>query len=187
MMFPWHLGVIPYQGNHSATLPPSPSKMPIPESNFRVRNGIRLMIIKPNPLSDVLPLWIHSIVPLLRRLYAILGLSPIPPLTRYPMSISSPTLRQNWSPRAKCHCALTCIRAAIRFSYFAASASRSSKQSTGGWNDPDLKCWRRRRRRMALVKVILYAWFFWTCSSRTVASEVVEKNLDDFLTLLSVK
>ena len=50
----------------------------------------------------------------------------------------SPTLRQNWSPRAKWHSALTGIRAANRFSYFAAAAaaaSRSSTQSSGGWDD----------------------------------------------------
>jgi len=50
----------------------------------------------------------------------------------------SPTLAQSWSTRAKQHSALTSIRAADRFSYFsAAAASRSSTQSSGGWNDLD--------------------------------------------------
>ena len=49
-----------------------------------------------------------------------------------------PTLRQNWSPGAKWHSALTCIRAA-NISYLAAAAeSRSSTQSSGGWNDLNL-------------------------------------------------
>ena len=73
----------------------------------------------------------------------------------------SPTLRQNWSPRAKWHSALTGIRAANRFSYFAAAASRSSTQSSGGWDDvvdpnpPVTQFWRRRRTRRMLVKMIL--------------------------------
>ena len=45
----------------------------------------------------------------------------------------------NWSPRAKWHNTLTCIRIANKHSYFAATtaASRSSTQSSGGWNDQD--------------------------------------------------
>ena len=51
--------------------------------------------IKPNPLSGVSPLLIRStVVP--RRLYATLGL---PPPTPSHVDLS-PTLRQNWSPRA---------------------------------------------------------------------------------------
>jgi len=41
-------------------------------------------------------------------------------------------LRQSWSPRAKCHSALTGIRAPNRLSYFAATVTRSSTQSSGG-------------------------------------------------------
>ena len=101
----------------------------------------------------------------------ILGLPlfPSPPLApvpasapiRYPHVDLSPTLRQNWSPRAKWHSALTGIRAANRFSYFAAAASRSSTQSSGGWDDvvdpnpPVTQFWRRRRTRRMLVKMIL--------------------------------
>ena len=55
-----------------------------------------------------------------------------PPPPPPPTSIS-PTLRQNWNPRAKWHSALTGIRAANRFSYFAVTAaeSRTSMQSSG--------------------------------------------------------
>jgi len=45
---------------------------------------------------------------------------------------------------------LTGTRAAIGFSYFAASASRSSKQSTGGWNDPDLKVLKKEEKKDGL-------------------------------------
>ena len=67
-------------------------------------------------------------------------LTPIPIGTDTPSHVDlSPTLRQNWSPRAKWHSALTGIRAANRFSYFAAAAaaaaSRTSTQSSGGWDD----------------------------------------------------
>ena len=85
--------------------------------------------------------------------------------------------RHNLSPRAKWHSALTDIRAANKFSYFTATAaaSRSSTQSSGGWNNQDptrrysstvegggREGWPWPRRH--------YAWFFWTCSSRIVAS-----------------
>ena len=65
-------------------------------------------------------------------------LTPIPIGTDTPSHVDlSTTLRQNWSPRAKWHSALTGIRAANRFSYFAAAAaaSRTSTQSSGGWDD----------------------------------------------------
>ena len=56
----------------SIILPPPPSKTPIPKLNFRVLTGTRFLI-KSNALSDVS---IHSIVPLLRRIYATLFLPP---------------------------------------------------------------------------------------------------------------
>ena len=63
-------------------------------------------------------------------------LTPIPTTgTDMPSHVDlSPTLRQNRSPRAKWHSALSGIRAANRFSYFAAAAaaSRTSTQSSGG-------------------------------------------------------
>jgi len=72
-----------------------------------MRIGTRFLI-KPNPLSDVLPLSIHSIALPLRKLHAILAAS-----TETPFHVHlSPTLRQNWSPRAQAHSALTNIRAA---------------------------------------------------------------------------
>jgi len=116
------------------TPPPSPNKPPIPKSNFRVRTGTPFLN-KPNPSSDVSLLSTRSIVPPLRRLYTTLGLPLFPPPA--PICHPTPTLRQNWSPREKWHSALTGIRAANRFSYFAAAAaaSRTSTQSSGGWDD----------------------------------------------------
>jgi len=80
--------------------------------------------------------------------------------------------KHKWSPRAKWHRALTGITAANRFNYFAVAVSRSSTQSSGGWDDVDpnlpvtqmlegqglsptssLKCHRRSRRKI-LVKTI---------------------------------
>ena len=46
----------------------------------------------------------------------------------------APTLRQNWSPRAKWRSAVTRVRAADRFAA-AAAASWSSMQSSGEWHE----------------------------------------------------
>ena len=52
------------------------------------------------------------------------------------LSHLSPTLRQNWKPRAKWHSTLTDTRTTNRFSYLAATAATST-QSSGGWGDQD--------------------------------------------------
>ena len=133
-------------------------------------------LIKPNLLSDVSPPSIHSIVPMPSTLYATLGPpppSPPPWLMCHPTSIFSLRHKHKWSPRAKWHRALTGITAANRFNYIAVAVSRSSTQSSGGWDDVDpnlpvtqmlegqglspassLKCHRRSRRKI-LVKAIL--------------------------------
>ena len=59
-----------------------------------------LFPIKPSPSSDVLPSSICSIVPPLRRLYVILGLS-LPPPTRHPTSISPPPSGKTRVPRLR--------------------------------------------------------------------------------------
>jgi len=59
----------------------------------------------------------------------------------------SPTLTYNRSLREKWNSVLTGIRAANRFSYFAAAASRSSTQSSGGWIRIHASSLERRRKR----------------------------------------
>ena len=91
-------------------------------------------LTKPNPLSDVSSFLITSIILPPRKLYATLGISlPPPPPTCHPTSIFPHS--HNWSPRAKWH--NTNIMASTNLSYFAATAaaSRSSTQSSDGWND----------------------------------------------------
>jgi len=96
-----------------------------------VRIGTRFPI-KPSYTTSRRPRSASSSHPP-RRFYAILGLpstttTTIDALSRVDLSI----LRQNWSPRAKCHSALTAIRAPNRLSYFAATVTRSSTQSSAG-------------------------------------------------------
>ena len=175
----WHFFV-------PTTLLPLPSKLLTPESNSRVRTGTQFPI-KLNPSSDILPLSIHSIVPLLRRLCAILGLplSP-PPSTLISLPHSDRILE--W------HSALTGIRAANRFSYFTV-VSRMSTQSNGEWHDQDsspgvTSVPSKEKEEVEEGKegeaipgscepVHWGPSLPWT--------EVVGRNLDDFLTLLRVK
>ena len=69
-----------------------------------------------------------------QRFYVTLAYPP--PHHNYHYRLTTPRRplprRHNWSPRAKWHSALTDIRAANNFSYFTATASRSSTQSSGG-------------------------------------------------------
>ena len=106
----------------------------------------------------------------------------------------SPTLRHNWSPSVNWHSALTGIKAANRFSYFSAAAAAASPLSTQRME------WSRSESTRRLSSIVEgggegwslsrrhYVWFFWTCSSKTVASldRGSWKNLDDFLMLLHV-
>ena len=114
---------------------PSPSIMSTQKSTLRVCTGIPFLIM-PSPLSDVSPPSIHSIVPPSRRLSPALGLSPSPWRHSHAVNLF-PTLRQNWSPRAQWHSALTVIRAGNSSSYCATSASRLNTQSSAGWCDLD--------------------------------------------------
>ena len=112
---------------------------PLPSPSMPTPNWISesVLEIKPSRSSDVLPPSIYSIVPTSLTLYTTLG-PPLPqrPI-RHPTSILPPILRQKWSPRAKLHRALTGITSANRFNYFGVTASRSSTQSSGGWDDVD--------------------------------------------------
>ena len=110
----------------------------------------------------------------------------------------SPTLRQNWSPRAKWHSALTGIRAANRFSYFAAAAaaSRTSTQSSGGWDDvvdqnpPVTQVLEKEKEEEEDTGQddIMPGSFEPAHREPSLPwTEVVSKNLDDFLTFLHVK
>ena len=94
---------------------PLPSKMLIPKSTFGGRTGTPFLV-KSNTLSDVSP---PSIVPPPRGFYATLGIPPTltPPTPLTPRSLShtdlSPTLRQNWSPRANWHSAFDRYKASL--------------------------------------------------------------------------
>ena len=128
--------------------------MSTPELSLRVRTGIPFLIM-PSPLSDVSPPSIHSILPPFRRLSPALGLPPSPWRHFHAVNFF-PTLRHNWSPRARWHSVLTVIRAGNSFNYFAASTSRLSTQSSEGWYDldPNKRRW-RRGKPMTLVKATL--------------------------------
>jgi len=127
-------------------------------------------------------------------------LTPIPTTgTDTPSHVDlSPTLRQNWSPRAKWHSALTGIRAANRFSYFAATAaaSRTSTQSSGGWDDvvdqnlPVTQVLEKEKEEEEDTGQddIMSGSFEPAHREPSLPwTEVVSKNLDNFLTLLHVK
>ena len=124
------------------------------------------------------------------------------PTTDTPSHVDlSPTLRQNWSPRAKWHNALTGIRAANRFSHFGAAAaaagSRTSTQSSGGWDDQDSSpgvASAPSKEEVVVEEVEVEESEMMPGSFEPAHrepslpwTEVVGKNLDDFLTLLRVK
>ena len=74
-------------------------------------------------------------------------------------------------------------------SYFYATASRSSTQSSGGWANQDLNLHvvtqTLSKRRMTLVKTTL--WFCWTCSSINACLDRGGRKTRWFLMLLHVK
>jgi len=106
--------------------PPLSGETLTAKSNFRVHTGIRFSI-KPHPLFDVSLPPILSIVPLPTTIDVTLDSLPPP---RRPMSISP-------YPQTKLAFQENSALTANRLSYFAASASRLSTQSSGGWNDLD--------------------------------------------------
>ena len=131
---------------------PLPSIMSTPKPSLRVRTWI-LFLIMPSPLSDISPLSTCSTVPPSRRLSPTLRLPPRP-WRHFHIIDLFPTLRQNWSLRAKRHGALAGIRATDLFSYFAASWARKLLRdgtiSIQTHASSLKRCWRRRRRRINL-------------------------------------
>jgi len=98
------------------------------------------------------------------------------------------------------HSALTGIRAANRFSYFAAAASRTSTQSSGGWDDvvdpnsPVTQLLEEKEKEEKEEEEdtgqddIMPGSFEPAHREPSLpCTEVVSKNLDDFLTFLHVK
>jgi len=94
---------------------------------------------------------------------------------------------------------LTGIRAANRFSYFAAAASRTSTQSSGGWDDvidpnsPVIQLLEEKEKEKEEKEDtgqddIMPGSFEPAHREPSLPwTEVVSKNLDDFLTFLHVK
>ena len=94
---------------------------------------------------------------------------------------------------------MTGIRAANRFSYFAAAASRTSTQSSGGWDDvidpnsPVIQLLEEKEKEKEEKEDtgqddIMPGSFEPAHREPSLPwTEVVSKNLDDFLTFLHVK
>ena len=105
------------------------------------------------------------------------------------------TLRQNWSARAKWHSTLTGTRATNRFTYFAAAASWLSMQSGGRWHDQDrnsrvvTQVPSKEEEEEDLGQGDTTSGSFGPAhrGSSLPETEVITKNIDDFLTLLHAK